>query len=168
MHNKVKELKHSKNETDRRECIVLLQAQLTNNPDDVEAWYNKACCHDFLGEEKEAEPCYRHCFNVGWQKLPEPEQKSFFVGFGSTLRNNLKYAESISVLSEAVRIFPHYPALKAFLALAYYSSRNDKLAAETLFSACLDAAEKGFDGYERAIQWYVEHLHDHPEPREDL
>lgn len=164
MHN-FKELKRSKNEADRRECIAFLQEHLAKSPEDAAAWYDKACCHDFLGEEKEAEPCYRKCFNLGWKKLPEDEQQSFFIGFGSTLRNNLKYEEAISVLSEAVRIFPQSPTLKVFLAFAYYSNNNDRLAAETLFGACLESAGKGFDKYDRAIQWYVEHLRDHPESR---
>lgn len=165
MQNKTRELSRSKNAADRRACLSLLEKHLAQNPNDAEAWYDRACCHDFLGEEKEAEPCYRSCYELGWKKLPEREQKSFFVGFGSTLRNNLKYEESISVLSEAIGLFPDCPTLKAFLALSYYSRKNDKLAAETLFGACLDAAGKGFDGYERAIEWYVEHLQDYPETR---
>ncbi|MBX3034900.1 MAG: tetratricopeptide repeat protein [Bdellovibrionaceae bacterium] len=166
MREKIKQLRRSKSESDRRKCIDLLSAHLANNPDDADAWYDKAGCHDFLGEEREAEPCYRKCFQLGWKQLPRDEQPSFFVGFGSTLRNNLKYAESVSVLKNAVEEFPDYPALKVFLALSYYSNREDRSSAEALFSACISAAEKGFDGYERAISQYIEQLRTFPESRD--
>lgn len=162
MIEEIKKLKSSKIESDRRRALGLLDSYLKSHPSDSEAWYNKACCHDFLGEEKEAEPCYRKTFELGWQKLPLEEQKSFFVGFGSTLRNNFNFDESIQVLSDSVKAFPDYPALKLFLALSHYSKMQDQLVIETLFAACLESASKGLDGYEKAIQWYAEHLKDHP------
>ncbi|MGE0526897.1 MAG: tetratricopeptide repeat protein [Bdellovibrionales bacterium] len=166
MKERIKMLRHSKLEADRRECMALLTEHLERYPNDAQAWYDKASCHDFLGEEREAEPCYRKCFELGWRQLPEEEQPSFFLGFGSTLRNNLKYLDSIDVLKSAVETFPHYPALKVFLALSYYSNREDRAAAEALFSSSLDAAARGFDGYERAIKQYVEMLRTFPEHRD--
>jgi len=162
---KIQELRNSKSEDDRRACIALFPDYLVKNPQDAEAWYDKACCHDFIGEEKEAEPCYRKSYELGWQKLPTGEQKSFFVGYGSRLRNNLKYSESISVLKEGIKHFPEYAPLKVFLAFSYYSDGQDRLVGETLFPACLESAGKGLDGFERAVQYYVEHLQDHPEVR---
>jgi tetratricopeptide (TPR) repeat protein len=166
MKERIEILRRSKLESDRRQCIALLAKYIENDPGDAKAWYDKAGCHDFLGEEREAEPCYRKCFELGWQQLPKEEQASFFVGFGSTLRNNLKFAESISVLKRAAEIFPSNAALKVFLALSYYSNREDRACAEVLFSSCLDAAAKGFDGYERAIKEYVDMLRTFPESRE--
>ena len=162
----INRLRHSKIEADRRHCISLLEAHLAKNSNDVEAWYNKACCHDFLGEEKEAEPCYRKCFELGWQGLPPEEHKSFFVGYGSTLRNNLKYDESVQVLEEGIRHFPNFPALKVFLAFTFYSQRQEHKAAELLFKVSPEIAKSGLDGYERAIQWYADILNEHPERRE--
>lgn len=162
---KIQTLRKSKSEEDRRACLVLLRDYLVQNPKDAEAWYDKACCHDFIGEEREAEPCYRSCYELGWQKLPEAEQKSFFVGYGSTLRNNLKYGESISLLKDGIKHFPGYAPLKIFLAFSHYSEGQDRLAAEILFAGFIEAAAGGLDGYERAIQYYVDHLRDHPEAR---
>lgn len=161
----IQSLKKSKSEDDRKKCIPLLQQYLEKNPQDAEAWYDLAGCFDFIGAEKEAEPCYRKCYQIGWQNLPVAQQPSFFVGYGSTLRNNFKYEESVSVLQKAVEAFPDYPALKVFLAFSLYSQKEDRAAAELLFSACLGSAAKGFDGYEKAIHWYVENIKTHPESR---
>jgi GrpB-like predicted nucleotidyltransferase (UPF0157 family) len=165
MNGQIEVLRRSRSESDRRQCIALLSVYLETHSDDARAWYDKACCHDFLGEERAAEPCYRRCYELGWQKLPAKEQPSFFVGYGSTLRNNLKYAESISVLKQAVENFPDYPALRVFLAFSLHSNREDRACAEILFS-CLQRATQGFDGYERAIQQYVDLLQTVPESRD--
>lgn len=165
MRQEISKLKHSKVDSDRRQCLVLLTDYLTKNPNDAEAWYDKAGCHDFLGEEKEAEPCYRKCFEIGWRNLPPKEQRSFFVGYGSTLRNNLKYKESAQVLREGIDNFPDFPALRVFLAFTFYSQKKDQDAAEMLFKASAEIAKAGLDGYERAIQWYADNLNTHPERR---
>jgi len=162
---KILALRRSKSEEERRACIGLLSDYLTQNPQDAEAWYDKAGCHDFLGEEKEAEPCYRKTYELGWQNLPAGEQKSFFVGFGSTLRNNLKYGESISVLKEGIKRFPDYAPLKVFLAFSFYSDGQDRLAAETMIPACIEAATSGLGGFDKAIKYYSENLKNYPEAR---
>ncbi len=78
-------LKDSKSEEDRKKCIPLLQEYLRENPNDAIAWYDLGGCHDFIGEELEAEPCYRKTLELGFKKLPLKEQPGFFVSFGSTL-----------------------------------------------------------------------------------
>lgn len=161
----IKELRHSKNEDDRKKCISILHEYLLANPTDAEGWYDKAGCHDFIGEEMEAEPCYQKCFELGWQKLPSSEQKSFFVGYGSTLRNNFKYDESVKVLEEGIKNFPETPALQVFLAFTFFSKKMDEKASQILFSATPLIAKFGLDGYERAIQWYADNLLTHPEVR---
>ncbi len=161
--NTIDRLKDSKSEEDRKTCIPLLQKYLTAHPDDPVAWYDLAGCFDFCGFEKEAEPCYWKTYELGWQKLPTSEQASFFVGFGSTLRNNLKFSESENVLREAIQNFPKYPALKCFLAFSLYSSGQFQEASQVLFQSTLDMPEKSFDGYERAIKWYVDNLDSYPE-----
>lgn len=165
MNELIKELRNSKIESDRKKCISLLDEYLLKNPTDAEGWYDKAGCHDFIGEEKEAESCYQKCFELGWQKLPHSEQKSFFVGYGSTLRNNLKYDESVQVLEEGIKNFPQTPVLHVFLAFTFFSKKMDQKASQILFSAVPLVAKFGHDGYERAIQWYTDNLLTHPEVR---
>jgi hypothetical protein len=166
MSTEIKKLLQSKDPSDRKLCLTLLEAHLASHPSDSESWYDKACCHDFLGEEREAEPCYARCYELGWRSLPEPEHPSFFVGYGSTLRNNLKLEESVRFLEEGVRHFPAYPALRVFLAFSLHTAGQREKATELLFKSVCDISEKGLGGYDRAIAWYAEHLHDHP-PKED-
>lgn len=158
----INRLKTSDSEDDRKQCIPLLQAHLGDHPTDALAWYDLACCFDSLGFEKEAEPCYWKTHEHGWQKLPVKEQPGFFLGFGSTLRNNLKFAESEKILKEAIVLFPTYPALKVFLAFTLHTEGKFKEASEALFAATLEMPEKSFDGYERAMKYYVENLNTFP------
>lgn len=151
-------LKDSKSEDDRRQCIPLLKKYLEQNSQDAVAWYDLAGCHDFIGEEKEAEPCYQKTFDLGYEKLPLNEQPGFFLGFGSTLRNNGKFEESKNIFKKAIAAFPDYPALKVFLAFTLYSMGEFKESSQSLFSSISQLEGKNFDGYERAIKWYAENL----------
>lgn len=154
----IHQLKKSKSEEDRRKCISLLKDHLLQNPNDVEAWYDLACCYDFCGDELDAEPCYQKVYKVGWDQLPSECQKSFFVGYGSTLRNNKKLSQSIEILNQAVKLFPDYPALKTFLALSLYSNQQYKESSEALFQTLLQMPENSFDGYDKAVHWYIKDL----------
>jgi ribosomal-protein-alanine N-acetyltransferase len=155
-------LKDSKSEEDRKKCIPLLQQYLQKHSDDAIAWYDLAGCFDFIGAEIEAEPCYKKAYDLGYEKLPEKEQAGFFVGYGSTLRNNLKFSESSEILQKSIEAFPNYPALDVFLAFTLYTQGKFKQAAETLFGAIIKIEGKPFDGYEKAIKWYCENLQTHP------
>lgn len=163
MNEKIRKLKSSKTEADRKQALVLIDEYLKSNPTDPEAWYFKASCHDFIGEEKEAEPCYQQAYEIGWRKLPESDQRSLFVGYGSTLRNNLEFEKSENVLREGLLAFPDYAPIKVFLALTLYSLKRDNDAAKNLFAAITEAASTGLDGYENAIKWYVGRLDSFPE-----
>ncbi len=159
-------LKESRSEDDRKTCIPLLQEYLKTHPSDAVAWYDLACCFDFIGLEIEAEPCYKKTFDLGYENLPEDKQPGFFVGYGSTLRNNLKLSESIEVLQNAVDELPNYPALDVFLALTLYTQGDFKNASEKLFGAVAKLEGKPFDGYEKAIKWYVDNRQTHPKAPE--
>lgn len=163
---KIDTLKDSKSEEDRKVCIPLLKEYLSKFPEDAQAWYDLAGCYDFIGDEVLAEPCYKKTYDLGVDKIPADERAGFFVGFGSTLRNNLKFAESSEVLKSSLQTFPKYPALDIFLAFTLYSEGKYKSASEHLFKAISKIDQKVFDGYERAINWYVKNLESHP-PRQD-
>jgi len=90
--------------------------------------------------------------------LPEKERAGFFVGFGSTLRNNGKLKRSTEILREGVGLFPRYPVLKVFLALTLYSLGDFKETAEALFKSCRKMPDRAFDGYDRVIKFYISRL----------
>ncbi len=154
----INELKKSKNEDDRKKCILLIQEHLILSPNDVNAWYDLASCFDFCGFEKDAEPCYLKVYELGWQNLSAYDQASFFVGLGSTLRNNFKYSESIKFLDVGIIAFPNHSALKVFKALTLYSMNQFQDSTKILFETILQMPEKSFDGFDRAIKYYIENL----------
>lgn len=158
----IEKLKTSRSEDDRKRCIPLLQEYLQGQPQDAVAWYDLACCYDFCGDEKKAEPCYQKTYELGWQQLPAAEQAGFFVGFGSTLRNNLDFAKSEKILREGILQFPEQAALKVFLSFTLHTEGRFEEASRMLFASTLQMPEQAFGGYEKAIKWYVDHLNTHP------
>ena len=137
--------------------IPLLEEYLAGNAGDTRAWYRLACCNDFLGRERAAEPCYEKVYKA-WRELPGKERPGFFVGYGSTLRNNKKLAKAASVLREGVKRFPANPELRIFLALALYSAGDFKGSARELFRVCGGLPPPFTGGYERAIGYYIKNL----------
>ena len=159
---KIDDLKESKQEADRKECILLLQDYLKTKPEDAQAWYDLAGSFDFIGEEKKAEPCYKKTYDLGIEKLPIEKQTGFYIGYGSTLRNNLKFTDSSQILKSAADAFSKYPAIDVFWAFTLHSEVKYKQASEQLFKAVSKIEGKEFDGYEKTIQWYTENLNSHP------
>ena len=157
LNTEIEKLKELKTEGSRKKLIHLLRERLAANNNDTSAWYDLACCYDSLGCEKEAEPCYAQVYKR-WRTLPKKERPGFFVGFGSTLRNNIKLARSEAVLKEGVRHFPDYLALKVFLALTFYTGKKFKSSALVLFKSRPGPSASAFDGYERAINHYIKAL----------
>lgn len=158
----IEKLKALNSEEDKKKCISLLKEHLSHNPNDAQAWYDLASCYDFIGEELLSESCYQKTYQLGIDKIPESKRAGFFVGYGSTLRKNLKFSESSDVLKSGLQLFSNFPALDIFLAFTLYSEGKYKLASEHLFKAISKLDQKVFGGYERAINWYVENLETHP------
>ncbi len=156
--SEIENLLSSKSESDREMCIPLLQEHLAAYPGDVRSWYDLACCFDFLGREEEAEPSYKKVFELGSEKLPANDQPGFYVGYGSTLRNNGKFDESKSILLQGTSKFPDNNALSVFLGLTLYSSGEHKEANVVLLKMAGRLPSNVLDGYDRAIKWYSENL----------
>lgn len=151
-------LQKSKIKTDREKCIQLLKEHLLQNPNDAESWYDLASCCDFLGLELDAEPNYKKAYELDLGSLPLEKQYSFYVGYGSTLRNNEKLEESEIILKEGISKFPAYQPLKVFLAFTLFSIGKFKESSEMLFLTCGQLPVGTFDGYEKAIKYYSENL----------
>ncbi|OGR71823.1 MAG: hypothetical protein A2089_08955 [Elusimicrobia bacterium GWD2_63_28] len=154
---KIRQLEKLRTVPAKKALIPLLEQYLKDNAGDICAWYRLACCNDFLGRELKAEPCYAKVYK-GWHALPGKERPGFFVGYGSTLRNNKKLAQAAKVLREGVKHFPSNPELRIFLALALYSAGDFKSSARELFRACGGLPPSCVNGYDRAIAYYVKTL----------
>lgn len=160
--SKINTLRNSKNPEDRRACIQLLKQHLDTEPADVESWFDLASCHDFLGEELNAEPAYEKALSLGLQKLPAEKQTRLIIQYGSTLRNNKKFKEAAQILVEGVQQFSENCAIKVFAALSLYNLGKQNEASRLLFAACTSLTSDQTDGYDRAIKYYVENLDDYP------
>lgn len=158
MREEIERLRRSKNPDDRRRGLALIEEDLRERTDDVDAWFAKACCHDFLGEERAAEPAYARVFAIGWSRLAVADQRSLFVNYGSTLRNNGDLDAALSVLGEGLRHFPDYAPIQVFRALTLLSARRDAEAARALLSAMPLVAVHGLDGYEGALVTYTKEI----------
>lgn len=80
------------------------------------------------------------------------------VGFGSTLPNNQRLDESISIHHQAVVDYPDFVPHHAFLALALHrAGRHDEAMAEAL-TALVEAGADNLDGFERSLSHYRDSL----------
>lgn len=157
INRKIRQLGKLRTAAAKKALIPLLEKYLADNSGDINAWYKLACCNDSLGRERRAEPCYAEVYK-SWRDLPVKQRPGFFVGYGSTLRNNKKLAESVKVLREGVKHFPANPELRIFLALALYSAKDFKGSARELFRVCGGLPPSCVGGYEKAIAYYVKVL----------
>ncbi len=127
-----------------------------SSEDDVRAAMQQAYARDRAGDERGAIAHYDRAYQLG---VPEAERKRFLVGYGSTLRNVGRVDDAVAVLADAVRTYPDYPALQAFLALALSSAGQVDAALATMLGVVLDIArDDALDGYERALGEYHDEL----------
>jgi predicted Zn-dependent protease len=88
----------------------------------------------------------------------EGDEHGAIVFYGSTLRNVGRIDDAVGVLAEAVRTYPDYPALQAFLALALSAAGQPHAALATMLGVVLDLGHGSLDGYDRALAEYHDEL----------
>src|SRR5262249_5779947 len=95
------------------------EAGVVRTEEEAVAAYHRACDFDSRGEEAAAIPEYERSLALG---LPAAERRHALLGLGSSLRNVGRAADGAEVLRAATAEFPQDAPLRAFLALALYSS----------------------------------------------
>lgn len=136
--------------------LDLILARADAAPDDVEARIAAAYALDRAGREQEAIAHYDAAWHLG---IPDDRRRRFVVGYGSTLRNVGRLEESVAILGDASNADPRYPAFKAFLALALFSSGERAAALATMLDALLDVEDGcSLDGYDVALVEYQREL----------
>ena len=121
------------------------------NPGDIEAQIAAAWANDSYGSETNAMRYYDAAWAIG---IPADKRSRFMVGYGSTLRNNDRIDESITVHRQAIADYPDFAPHHAFLALALNrAGHHDEALAESL-TALLGAGAANLDGYDRALSYY--------------
>jgi tetratricopeptide (TPR) repeat protein len=129
--------------------LELILAHAAERPDDVQARIAAAYALERTGRDAEAIAHYDAAWKLG---VPESRRRRFIVAYGSSLHGAGRLEESIALLGDATAADPLYPAFKAFLALALYSSGERAAAMATLLDALLDVSGgAALDGYEGAL-----------------
>ena len=141
------------------QALTMLRKEADANPDDFKALFEYAGAFDFLGREKDALPHYLKIFEQGHQRLPVDDQPRLYVQLGSTLRNLSSLPESKSILSEGIKYFPKYKALRVFLALTEHSLGNHAQAMQLMIEVTLEGtSDSSLVDYTRALGWYASKL----------
>lgn len=139
------------------EFVAEARALAAAHPTAVAAQLEAAYACDRYGEEADA-ICY---YDAAWKLgVPDADRKKFLVGYGSTLRNVGRIAESVERLQAAVAEMPEVAALPAFLALSLHSAGRHDEALVAALDAVLrtNAATSTLDGYERALRYYRDEI----------
>ncbi len=96
--------------------------------------------------------------------MPAEQRRDFLVGYGSTLRNVGRLERSAEVLRAALREFPDFAPLFAFLALTLHDAGRHREALAACLTAVVQAEATGLGGYDRALRSYRDLLAE-PGPR---
>jgi tetratricopeptide (TPR) repeat protein len=99
-------------------------------------------------------------YSTDIENLSVEDQKGFYVGFGSTLRNNKKLEESLDLLKQGIKKFPEYLPLRVFLGFTLHSLGQYEEANRELLSMCRFLPNSVLDGYEAAIAFYARQLNE--------
>jgi predicted Zn-dependent protease len=139
------------------ELVIQARALAAAHPTEVAAQIEAAYTCDRHGEESDAIGYYDAAWKLG---VPSADRTKFVVGYGSTLRNVGRIAESIERLQEAIAELPEVAALPAFLALSLHSAGRHDEAMVAALDAVLrtNAATSALDGYERALSHYRDEI----------
>ncbi len=124
-------------------------------PESASAHVEAAFAFDRAGREHDAIRHYDTAFALG---VPADRRRSFFVGYGSTLRNVGRADDAVGVLGQAIAEDPTYAPFAAFLGLALLDAGHPRLAAATLLGCALEIAPAAFDRYARALGEYQQLL----------
>lgn len=140
-------------------ALEVLQARCRArlHPEDVDAQRDAAYACDGDGDEVAAVGFYDRAWALGGPAL---DRVGFLLGYGSTLKNVGRLAESEAILRQALREAPGHRALPAFLALTLHAQGRHGEAVATLVEAlvALSGHDEELAAYARALDSYAELL----------
>jgi Thioredoxin domain-containing protein len=138
------------------EACSLALSLTAASPQDAELQYEAACVHDYLGREAQAVPFYLAAL-AG--KLPAEQQRSAYLGLGSTYRTLGQYEAAERTLSEGLARFADAAELKIFLAMVLHNLGRSKQAVELLLAVLAQSsADAHVQAYREAILFYAQDI----------
>lgn len=112
--------------------------------------------HDFLGREAQAVPYYLAAL-AG--HLTHEQQRSAYLGLGSTYRALGQYAAAERTLAEGLTRFPDAAELKTFLAMVLHNLGRSKQAVELLLAVLAQSSADAYvQDYREAILFYAQDI----------
>jgi Tfp pilus assembly protein PilF len=122
------------------------------HPTDVRAQVDAACACDRDGLEPEAATFYDAAYALG------DRHGEFLVGYGSTLKNVGRHADSERILLEAAADVTVAAAARAFLALTHHAAGRSDVAVAALIRLVAELDHADIVRYRRALTSYADEL----------
>lgn len=132
-----------------------IRTKADTHPADVAAQVAAAYACDRWGRETDAIVYYDAAWRLGG---PAHDMRDFLVGYGSTLRNVGRVAESLALLDAAVERYPRDQALRAFQGLALHSAGRHAEAMAAVIDALLLSPSPDAARFGRALAFYRDEL----------
>ncbi|MFE2286462.1 tetratricopeptide repeat protein [Streptomyces sp. NPDC059443] len=124
-------------------------------PDHAELNFQAAWSHDRAGLQKVACGYYEQALKL--PDLSKEDRQEAMLGLGSTYRVLGRHEESVAILEQAVREFSETAALRAFLAISYFSAGFQEKALGVLLNVLADTSSDPSVGeYLRPIRQYAD------------
>jgi tetratricopeptide (TPR) repeat protein len=139
---------------DHEGACTLAASLAAASPEDAELQFEAACVHDFLGREAQAVPFYLAALSGS---LPPEQQRSAYLGLGSTYRVLGRYAAAETTLREGLARFADAAELQTFLAMALHNLGQSKQAVELLLKVLAQSStDVHLQHYREAILFYAQ------------
>lgn len=142
-------------ELEDAELVARFEALAAERPaGDAAALFELAGAHDSTGDEKGAEALYRQAMAAGLDNVRLPQA---VIQFGSTLRNNGRYEESIELIGDWLidnHEHEYADAARAFLALSLVSAGRPVDATKIALDGLLGHMPR----YHRSLRAYIAEL----------
>ena len=122
------------------------------------------CAHDAGDTNKDGNVSKEEAiafYDAAWALgVPAGQEREFLLGYGSTLKNVGRLAESEAVLRRAVASYPEDQGLPVFLALTLHAAGRSGEALAGLLELLLSLGEAapGVASYGRALRHYAAEL----------
>lgn len=138
------------------ESNELLLTLLAEYPEDPQVLFEVGGSYDLLGLANDAIPHYRRAIDEG---LTGADLQECYICFGICQRAVGDFEEALETLEEAADHFEKDNAIKAFLALALYSSGNNSEAVRQLLEIMIaTSSDPDIETYSDTLAFYKDNL----------
>jgi tetratricopeptide (TPR) repeat protein len=152
----LKEAKQLRKQDQLEESNEVLLSLLQEYPDDPQVLFEVGGSYDLLGSANEAIPFYRRAIDEG---LTGPDLQECYICFGICQRAVGDFEEALETLEEANDRFEGDNSIKAFHALAMYSTENYSESVRLLLEILIEtSSDPDIQTYSDTLAFYKDNL----------